>query len=108
MAQLKKGDIIQILRKGYYICDKPYDAATQQPCVLFNIPDGATKEKPTSLKATDASISKASGNNASSLADTVKSGPEVDHLTERIVIQGDKVRDIKKDKSTPKVKFNAE
>jgi hypothetical protein len=103
MAQLKKGDIIQILRKGYYICDVPYDGATQQPCHLLNIPDGGTKEKPTSLKATDTSASNASGDKTKSSVATVVSSPEVDQLVEQIVLQGEKVRDLKANKSTPKV-----
>jgi len=103
LAQLKQGDIIQILRKGYYICDTPYDAATQQSCRLLNIPDGGTKEKPTSLKATD-TAAKAAGDTSKS---SVTSGPEVDQLIEQIVQQGEKVRELKTNKSTPKDDVNA-
>lgn len=102
MAQLKKGDTIQILRRGYYICDRAYDAATQQPLLLLNIPDGGTKEKPTSLKATD-TTAKAAGDQAKAAATTVTSGPEVDQLIAKITQQGDRVRDLKANKSTPKV-----
>ncbi|CAF0722052.1 unnamed protein product [Rotaria sp. Silwood1] len=97
MAQLKQGDIIQILRKGYYICDIPYDAATQQPCCLLNIPDGGTKEKPTSLRATDNATTKSTGDK---LAATIVSGPEVDLLTERIVLHGEKIRELKANKAS--------
>ena len=103
MAQLKKGDTIQILRKGYYICDQPYDAANHQPIVLLNIPDGGTKEKPTSLKATDTTV-KAAGDQAKASATTAASGPEVDQLVSKINQQGDRVRDLKANKGTPKVK----
>jgi bifunctional glutamyl/prolyl-tRNA synthetase len=105
MAQLKKGDTIQILRKGYYICDSPYDAANKQPCRLLNIPDGGTKEKPTSLKATDttATTAKAAGDKSKSSATTVVASPEIDRLTEQIVQQGEKVRELKANKSTSKV-----
>lgn len=98
MAQLKKGDIIQILRKGYYICDASYDAANKKPCRLLNIPDGTKKEKPTGLKTTTtaAAAGDASGT-------TAASGPEVDQLNEQITQQGEKVRDLKANKSTPKV-----
>ena len=48
LALIKKGDIIQIQRKGFYICDEPYRAPSihsgvVSPCVLFSIPDGHTK-----------------------------------------------------------------
>jgi hypothetical protein len=98
MAQLKKGDIIQILRKGYYICDTPYDAATQQPCRLFNIPDGTTKENPTGLKTTNIA---AAGDASTTTA--AASSPEASQLAEQIVKQGDKVRELKSNKSAPKV-----
>ncbi|CDS37907.1 glutamyl tRNA synthetase cytoplasmic [Echinococcus multilocularis] len=52
MRNLKKGDIIQLQRKGFYICDQPYRPShpstwREAPCVLIYIPDGATKERPT-------------------------------------------------------------
>lgn len=103
---MKKGDIIQILRKGYYVCDVPYDAATKQPCRLLNIPDGGTKEKPTSLKATDtgAATTKAAGDKSKSSSITAAaSSPEVDQLIEQLVVQGEKVRDLKANKSNSKV-----
>jgi glutamyl-tRNA synthetase len=38
---------LQLERKGYFICDRPYDAAApQQPIVLLNIPDGRAKAMP--------------------------------------------------------------
>ncbi len=46
MKNLKKGDIIQISRRGYYIVDKEY--TSEQPLVLFNIPEGNKNESPTS------------------------------------------------------------
>ncbi|GAB1609594.1 bifunctional glutamate/proline--tRNA ligase-like [Argonauta hians] len=50
LASLKKGDIIQLQRKGFYICDQPYEPLSrftglESPCVLFYIPDGHQKEK---------------------------------------------------------------
>lgn len=46
LKTLKKGDIIQIQRKGYYICDCPYEqkssfSDTEMPLVLIEIPDGS-------------------------------------------------------------------
>lgn len=99
MAQLKKGDIIQILRKGYYVCDVPFDAQTKQPCRLLNIPDGTTKEKPTALKTTNTATAAAAPS-----ATTAASGPEVDQLVQKITQQGEVVRQIKSNKSAPKVR----
>jgi len=46
MKSLKKGEIIQISRRGYYIVDK--ECTVDQPLVLFNIPEGNKNESPTS------------------------------------------------------------
>ena len=48
LRNLKKGDIIQLQRKGFYICDEPYRPTSvhsfqSSPCVLFLIPDGHSK-----------------------------------------------------------------
>ncbi|KAH3856986.1 hypothetical protein DPMN_099583, partial [Dreissena polymorpha] len=53
LATLKQGDIIQLQRRGYYICDQPYLPVSRytgkaSPCVLILVPDGHTKEMPTS------------------------------------------------------------
>ena len=53
LRQLKKGDIIQIQRKGFFICDEGYrpvspHSGVESPCVLFNVPDGHSKQMPTS------------------------------------------------------------
>jgi len=47
LASLKKGDIIQLQRRGYFICDEPYvppsrHSGRESPCVLFHIPDGSS------------------------------------------------------------------
>ncbi|KAL1481757.1 hypothetical protein MTO96_034234 [Rhipicephalus appendiculatus] len=47
LAKLKKSDIVQIQRKGFFICDQPYDpeaarhTSVEGPLVLFHIPDGS-------------------------------------------------------------------
>eukprot|EP00794_Sanderia_malayensis_P017780 gene17780-19556_t len=53
LKTLKKGDIIQLQRRGYFICDQPFEdisrhSGKESPCVLFNIPDGHTKAMATS------------------------------------------------------------
>jgi bifunctional glutamyl/prolyl-tRNA synthetase len=52
LKTLKQGDIIQLQRRGYFICDRPYHAldpntCQPSPCVLFNIP---TPESNTTTK----------------------------------------------------------
>jgi len=44
MRTLKKGDRLQLNRRGYYIVDEPYIRAST-PMVLIEIPDGHTNEK---------------------------------------------------------------
>uniref|UniRef100_A0A7S4HK72 glutamate--tRNA ligase n=1 Tax=Prymnesium polylepis TaxID=72548 RepID=A0A7S4HK72_9EUKA len=39
LRQLQKGQIIQVERRGYYICDEPY-VRPSDPIVLFFVPDG--------------------------------------------------------------------
>ncbi|KAH7416420.1 hypothetical protein KP509_14G090700 [Ceratopteris richardii] len=45
MRNLKRGEIIQLERKGYYICDLPYIRASK-PIVLLAIPDGRQRPPP--------------------------------------------------------------
>ncbi|KAJ5067549.1 glutamate--tRNA ligase cytoplasmic [Anaeramoeba ignava] len=45
IAQLKKGDIFQLERKGYYIVDNEFSKETNS-VVLLNIPDGRKKKEP--------------------------------------------------------------
>ena len=49
LKSLKKGDIIQLQRKGFYIVDVAYSAESEstdkvQPIILFSIPDGHAKD----------------------------------------------------------------
>ncbi|XP_050061936.1 bifunctional glutamate/proline--tRNA ligase [Aphis gossypii] len=51
LKDIKKGDVIQLQRRGYFICDstnQPFSIHTgkETPLVLFNIPDGHTKTTP--------------------------------------------------------------
>lgn len=66
MKSLKKGDVIQLQRRGFFKVDNAYAISSEfsnveQPIVLFFIPDGHTKEMPTSggpAKKTTAEVSK--------------------------------------------------
>jgi len=42
MRNLKHGEVIQIERKGYYICDKVY-SGPGNPAIMLSIPDGRSK-----------------------------------------------------------------
>lgn len=53
LKNCKAGDIIQLTRKGFFRVDSAYAAASEfssvgSPIILFEIPDGSTKDKPTS------------------------------------------------------------
>ncbi|XP_044148274.1 LOW QUALITY PROTEIN: bifunctional glutamate/proline--tRNA ligase [Bufo gargarizans] len=113
LKTLKKGDIIQLQRRGFYICDEPYEpisphSCKEAPCVLIYIPDGHTKEMPTSgskektktagvkteakAKPTEAPVKNAPAPSPVSAAD-----PSV--LYNKVTAQGDLVRDLKTKKA---------
>lgn len=52
LKNLKKGDIIQLQRRGFFKVDVAYEPLSLNSCkekaiILFSIPDGHTKESPT-------------------------------------------------------------
>ncbi|XP_061876691.1 bifunctional glutamate/proline--tRNA ligase isoform X5 [Entelurus aequoreus] len=110
LKNLKKGDLIQLQRRGFYICDQPYEPVSphsckESPCVLIHIPDGHTKDMPTAGskdKDKDKSKSQAPANTptiaakvapASAPAPAVASSPS--DVFSSIVAQGDAVRQLK-------------
>lgn len=47
LKRVKKGEIIQLQRKGFFICDFPYATTSpyclrEQSLILFHVPDGHT------------------------------------------------------------------
>ena len=47
LRTLRRGEVLQLERKGYFIVDRAYDPAHPDlPMVLFNIPDGKAKNMP--------------------------------------------------------------
>lgn len=48
MRNLRRGEIIQLERKGYYICDVPY-IRPSKPITLLSIPDGRQRPPPGEL-----------------------------------------------------------
>ncbi|XP_017281365.1 bifunctional glutamate/proline--tRNA ligase isoform X2 [Kryptolebias marmoratus] len=120
LKNLKKGDIIQLQRRGFYICDQPYEpispnSCKESPCVLFYIPDGHTKEMPTA-GSKDKSKSQASSNTpATSTKAAPTSAPapapapapgsasapvSATDLFSSIVAQGEAVRNLKTAKAS--------
>ncbi|XP_015252640.1 PREDICTED: bifunctional glutamate/proline--tRNA ligase isoform X3 [Cyprinodon variegatus] len=107
LKSLKKGDIIQLQRRGFYICDQPYEPVSpnsckESPVVLIYIPDGHTKEMPTAgskdksksqaSSNTVAKATKAPSTSASAPASTPASAAD---LFSSIVAQGEAVRNLK-------------
>ncbi|XP_062427785.1 bifunctional glutamate/proline--tRNA ligase isoform X4 [Rhea pennata] len=115
LRELKKGDIIQLQRRGFFICDQPYEPVSpysckEAPCILIYIPDGHTKEMPTSgsKEKTKAETAKKEASSAvkgksvqlddTSASDcTASEGPLV--IYNRVAAQGDIVRDLKAKKA---------
>uniref|UniRef100_A0A8C4X2Z4 Bifunctional glutamate/proline--tRNA ligase n=1 Tax=Erpetoichthys calabaricus TaxID=27687 RepID=A0A8C4X2Z4_ERPCA len=118
LRNLKKGDIIQLQRRGFYICDQPYEpispfSCKESPCILLYIPDGHTKEMPTagSKEKSKAEAAKkvvkkeVPGMQASSAQPpSTKEDPLL--LFSNVTLQGDKVRDLKA-KKAPKEEIDA-
>ncbi|XP_043917555.1 bifunctional glutamate/proline--tRNA ligase isoform X13 [Protopterus annectens] len=123
LKDLKKGDIIQLQRRGFYICDQPYEPVSpysckESPCILIYIPDGHTKEMPTSGSKEK---SKASTTKKTVSAETCEAIPATDvglpstppasasnplELFQKVAAQGDVVRDLKV-KKAPKSEVDA-
>ncbi|KAL5237027.1 hypothetical protein ACI65C_004437 [Semiaphis heraclei] len=96
LKELKKGDVIQLQRRGYFICDstyQPYSIHTgkETPLVLFNIPDGHTK---TVTPITTVPLPIATNN-------IKKNNKSVNNIISEISAQANKVQ-IMKDKKSKK------
>uniref|UniRef100_A0AAX7UZC3 Glutamyl-tRNA synthetase n=1 Tax=Astatotilapia calliptera TaxID=8154 RepID=A0AAX7UZC3_ASTCA len=107
LKNLKKGDIIQLQRRGFYICDQPYEplspnSCKESPCVLIYIPDGHTKEMPTAGSKEKSKTQPASPAKAPK---TSVPAPAAD-LFSSIVAQGEAVRLLKAAKA-PKDEIDA-
>ncbi|KAG7207935.1 hypothetical protein KM043_009523 [Ampulex compressa] len=95
---VKKGEIIELQRKGFFRCDIPYAAASpyssrEQFLILFHIPDGrATNISKKPGKVIVASTSPKKISSTTELHDA-------DAINNKIMIQGNKVRDLKATKA---------
>ena len=117
LKDLKKGDCVQIQRRGYFICDVPYAPYSQsvgraRPCVLLAIPDGTptsyglpgTTAKPAPIPAKGAKDDKKGGQKkASKPAPASTPAPASlgggGDLGTSVAAQGDLVRKLKADKA---------
>ncbi|XP_068687645.1 bifunctional glutamate/proline--tRNA ligase-like [Montipora foliosa] len=118
MAAVKKGDIIQLQRRGYFICDQPYEPPSRYtgrecPLILFSVPDGHTKPSPTGgskaknqessghKKTESKKKEKANKNiiqpemNGTAVVKPVAAPEEVERLKGEVTAQGNKVRNLK-------------
>uniref|UniRef100_A0A7M4DZW3 Bifunctional glutamate/proline--tRNA ligase n=1 Tax=Crocodylus porosus TaxID=8502 RepID=A0A7M4DZW3_CROPO len=108
LKELKKGDIIQLQRRGFFICDQPYEpispySCKEAPCILIYIPDGHTKEMPTSgsKEKTKAETAKKEEKPTPPLVANTSTAPEDPVvLYSRVSAQGDVVRDLKAKKAS--------
>ncbi|XP_021712876.1 bifunctional glutamate/proline--tRNA ligase [Aedes aegypti] len=110
LKKLKKGDIIQLQRRGFFKVDQAYQSASEfsgveTPVVLFSIPDGHAKEQPTAGAPKKAAAENAkkqtkaeSGNKSTPKAATNVTCSAA-QINDQIVQQGDKVRKLKADKA---------
>ncbi|XP_046685858.1 LOW QUALITY PROTEIN: bifunctional glutamate/proline--tRNA ligase-like, partial [Homalodisca vitripennis] len=117
LVNVKKSEIIQLQRRGFFICDSPYQPPSlhtgrASPIVLFSIPDGHTKENPTAGVPKKQQISEkekvstAKGKAVEkSPSEEVSPGLPTDPVVvdQQIQAQGDKVRKLKAEKAAKAV-----
>uniref|UniRef100_A0AAY4BXU4 Bifunctional glutamate/proline--tRNA ligase n=1 Tax=Denticeps clupeoides TaxID=299321 RepID=A0AAY4BXU4_9TELE len=106
LRDLKKGDIIQLQRRGFYICDQPYEpisphSCKESPCVLLYIPDGHTKEMPTSGSKDKNKTQTPSQQAKPASSPTTSPSPSVNRndIFSKVAAQGEAVRQLKSDKA---------
>ncbi|KAH8264319.1 hypothetical protein KR038_006393 [Drosophila bunnanda] len=101
LKKCKKGDIIQLQRRGFFKVDNAYAPPSPysnvaSPIILFSIPDGHTKDVPTSGLKINAPADAKTTKKASSPA---KFNDKASELDKQIGKQGDVVRDLKSKKA---------
>jgi bifunctional glutamyl/prolyl-tRNA synthetase len=111
LRNLKKGDIIQLQRRGFFKVDVAYETMSlftckEQPIILFYIPDGHTKESPLAVNVkagVTTGKNERSSKSGSADRESVKSASEINS---EIIKQGDVVRNLKSQKA-PKGEVDA-
>ncbi|XP_076330314.1 LOW QUALITY PROTEIN: bifunctional glutamate/proline--tRNA ligase-like [Tachypleus tridentatus] len=115
LENLKKSEIIQIQRKGYFICDQPYDPTTlrytsrESPLVLISVPDGSKDSNilPSAVKKARCKIENVNENVSKTKKQIQKFPPKnvsvndikLKELNDQIKVQGDKIRLLKSEKA---------
>merc|ERR1719402_1414177 len=113
LRNLKKGDVVQIQRRGYFICDVEYRTfnpavGRARPVVLIAIPDGTPgsygppgKAQPATTKAPAKGGKKeaAKAKKPAAPASQPSQGSGGDDISAKVAAQGDKVRQLKADKA---------
>lgn len=114
LVNVKKSEIIQIQRRGFFICDNPHQPISrytgcESPIILFAVPDGHSKESiPTSASKKTKEISNKEKAQIAREKSAEKS-PEKEiladgnKLNELIQQQGDIVRKLKSEKAAKNV-----
>lgn len=124
LITVKKGDIIQFQRRGFYICDQEYEPRSvytgcETPIVLFFVPDGHSKENPiTAISKKEAARQETKSNKTKVLDKKKKDvgkvsgiiasadvgiAQEAAKLLDSIKAQGDRVRQLKAEKTEKSV-----
>ncbi|EDW24465.1 GL24160 [Drosophila persimilis] len=106
LKKCKKGDIIQLQRRGFFKVDNAYAPPSPysnvpSPIILFSIPDGHTKDVPSSglkVNAADAKTTKKTSSPAAP-ASAGASNDKAAELDKLIGQQGDLVRELKTKKA---------
>ncbi|XP_031784893.1 bifunctional glutamate/proline--tRNA ligase [Nasonia vitripennis] len=95
LRRVKKGEIVQLQRKGFFRCDVPYVDATAhssriQPLILFHVPDGHSS---ITLPGAADKIG------TTEVEKETKTDGSAAELYEQVTAQGNKVRDLKNAKA---------
>ncbi|EDV94976.1 bifunctional glutamate/proline--tRNA ligase [Drosophila grimshawi] len=104
LKKCKKGDIIQLQRRGFFKVDNAYAPASPytnviSPIILFSIPDGHTKDMPSSGLKINAAPAPVAKTNAASNKTANAATSKAAELDKQIGQQGDLVRELKAKKA---------
>merc|ERR1719193_1971032 len=106
MKDLKKGDIVQIQRRGFFICDSEYQPYNKcvgraRPAVMIAIPNGTSSSYGLPGKTNTAPVSESTKKPSKTPAkpSPTSSAVDMDSISTKIQIQGERVRSLKEKKA---------